>query len=106
LFVLPESLPPERRRPFSIARANPLGTLRAFRGMGTVLAFALCAFFWQLAFHVYPSTWAYYAIAKFGLSPREIGGTLALSGMSMAIVQGVITGRVVARIGEIRAAPL
>jgi DHA1 family tetracycline resistance protein-like MFS transporter len=106
LFVLPESLPPERRRPFSIARANPLGTLRAFRGMGTVLALALCAFFWQLAFHVYPSTWAYYAIAKFGLSPREIGGTLALSGMSMAIVQGMITGRVVGRIGEIRAAPL
>jgi DHA1 family tetracycline resistance protein-like MFS transporter len=106
LFVLPESLPKERRRPFSLARANPLGTLRAFRGMQAVLALALCAFFWQLAFHVYPSTWAYYAMAKFGFSPRMIGGTLALSGISMAIVQGVITGRVVARIGEIRAAPL
>jgi DHA1 family tetracycline resistance protein-like MFS transporter len=99
-------LPKERRRPFSLMRANPLGTLRAFRGMRTVLALALCAFFWQLAFHVYPSTWAYYAMAKFNLSPRAIGATLALSGMSMTIVQGGITGRVVARIGEARAAPL
>ena len=28
LFVLPESLPPEKRRAFSFARANPLGSLR------------------------------------------------------------------------------
>jgi DHA1 family tetracycline resistance protein-like MFS transporter len=106
LFVLPESLPPERRRPFSIARANPLGTLRAFRGQRAVLGLALAAFFWQLAFHVYPSTWSYYAIAKFQLSPAAIGGTLAVSGVSLTIVQGGLTGRIVRRIGEGRAALL
>jgi DHA1 family tetracycline resistance protein-like MFS transporter len=106
LFVLPESLPPERRRAFSLARANPLGTLRAFRGQRVVLELAFAAFIWQLAFFVYPSTWSYYAIAKFQLSPSAIGATLAASGISQAIVQGVFTGKIVGRIGERRAALL
>jgi DHA1 family tetracycline resistance protein-like MFS transporter len=105
-FTLPESLPPERRRPFSLARANPLGTLRAFRGHPAVLRLSICALFWQLAFQVYPSTWSFYVMAKFGLSPGMIGATLALSGLSMATVQGFLTGRIVRAIGERRAAPV
>jgi DHA1 family tetracycline resistance protein-like MFS transporter len=99
-FVLPESLPKERRRPFELARANPLGTLRAFRGQSFVLGLALAVFFWQLAFHVYPSTWAYFTIAKFNMSPGMIGTTLAMSGLSMATVQSTLMGRVVKRFGE------
>jgi DHA1 family tetracycline resistance protein-like MFS transporter len=105
-FVLPESLPKERRRAFSLARANPLGTLRAFRNQPRVLGLALVFFFWQVAFHVYPATWAYFTIAKFNLSPAQIGATLALSGLSMTVVQGFLTGRIVARIGELWAAPI
>ena len=106
MFVLPESLPPERRRKFEIARANPLGTLIAFQGQPIVLGLASAAFFWQLAFHVYPSTWAYFATEKFSLSPGMIGLTLACSGLSMFTVQGFLTGRIVAKIGEKRAAPI
>jgi MFS transporter, DHA1 family, tetracycline resistance protein len=105
-FVLPESLPVERRRPFSLARAHPLGTFKAFRGQRVVLGLALAAFFWQLGFYVYPATWSYFAIAKFKLSPGMIGATLATSGVSQALVQGVMTGRIVKRIGERRAALL
>jgi DHA1 family tetracycline resistance protein-like MFS transporter len=103
-FVLPETLPPERRRPFNLARANPLGTLRAFRGQTFVLGIVTAAFFWQLAFQVYPSTWSYYAIAKFDLSARAIGATLAMSGLSSAVVQSTLTGRLVRRLGERRTA--
>lgn len=103
-FVLPETLPRDRRRAFNLARANPLGTLRAFRGQPFVLSVVFAAFFWQLAFHVYPSTWSYYAIAKFELSPREIGATLAMSGLSSALVQSTLTGRLVARFSERRTA--
>jgi DHA1 family tetracycline resistance protein-like MFS transporter len=105
-FVLPETLPVERRRPFLLSRANPLGTLLAFRGDKRLLALVFAAFVWQLAFHVYPSTWAYFVIAKFKFTPAAIGGTLALSGMSMATVQGLLTGRIVGAVGEARAAPL
>jgi DHA1 family tetracycline resistance protein-like MFS transporter len=106
VFVLPESLPKERRRPFELKRANPLGTLVSLRSAPHVLGLALVAFCWQLAFHVYPATWSFFAIAKFQLEPIEIGGTLALSGISMALVQGFLTGRIVGRIGEGRAAPI
>ena len=99
-FVLPESLPRDRRRPFQLARANPLGTLRAFRGQPFVLSVVTALFFWQLAFQVYPSTWSYFAIAKFELSPREIGATLAITGVSSALVQSTLTGRLVKRFGE------
>jgi DHA1 family tetracycline resistance protein-like MFS transporter len=106
VFVLPESLPRERRRQFSIARANPLGTLKAFRGHKAVLGLALTQFVWQLAFHVYPATWSFFVIAKFNVSPGEIGATLALSGLSMALVQSLLTGRIVAKLGETRAATI
>jgi len=105
-LVLPETLPRERRRPFVLARANPLGTLRAFRGQPFVLSVVLAAFFWQVAFQVYPSTWSYYAIAKFELSARAIGATLAMSGLSTALVQSSVTGRLVSRFGERRTALL
>jgi DHA1 family tetracycline resistance protein-like MFS transporter len=105
-FVLPETLAPERRRPFLLSRANPLGTLLAFQGNKRLLALVFAAFVWQLAFHVYPATWAYFVIAKFKLTPAAIGGTLALSGLSMATVQGFFTGRIVGKLGELRAAPL
>lgn len=105
-FALPESLPKARRRPFSPARANPLGTFRAFAGNSTVVRLVVCALFWQLAFQVYPSTWSFFVIAKFQLSPGEIGATLACSGISMALVQSLLTGRIVRRIGERRTAPL
>jgi MFS transporter, DHA1 family, tetracycline resistance protein len=106
MLVLPESLPKERRRPFALARANPVGALRAFRGEPRVLWLAAIAFIWQIGFHVYPATWSFFVIAKFGLSPAAIGGTLALAGLSMTVVQGLLTSRIVARIGEHRAAPL
>jgi DHA1 family tetracycline resistance protein-like MFS transporter len=103
-FALPESLPPQRRRPFALARANPLGTLRAFRNHSSVVGLAIAAFFWQLSFHVYPATWSFFVIEKFNLSPGEIGATLAASGLSMAIVQIALIGRVVGAVGEGRAA--
>ena len=105
-FVLPESLPVERRRPFQLARAHPLGTLRALQGQKAVLRLALCAFVWMTAFQVYPATWSFYAMAKFGLSPGAIGATLALSGVSMALVQVLLTGRLVKKLGEALAAQL
>ena len=83
-----------------MARANPLGTLRAFRGERLVLGLGSALFVWQIAFHVYPSTWSYFAIARFQMSSGAIGATLAMSGISMALVQSTLTGRVVNRFGE------
>ena len=69
LFVLPESLPPERRRKFEWKRANPLGTLMSLRRYPAVMAIAGAVFLWQLAHQVYPSTWSFFAKIRFDWSP-------------------------------------
>ncbi|MEZ4417661.1 MAG: TCR/Tet family MFS transporter [Gemmatimonadota bacterium] len=103
-LVLPETLPPERRRPFVLRRANPFGTFASLARRGGVLGLAAAMFLWQLAHQVYPSTWSFFTKIRFGWSEAEIGASLALVGVTMAVVQGGLTGRLVGRWGERRAA--
>lgn len=103
-FVLPESLPPERRRKFSLARANPVGALLALRRYAGLTALMLALLILLTAQYVYPATWSFFTIAKFDWSPGLIGASLACTGLGMALVQAFLVGRVVARIGEARAA--
>ncbi len=100
LCFFPETLTRERRRPFSLARANPLGALAALRTLEGVLPLAFVYFFWQLAMMVYPATWAFYTIARFGWAPSTIGASLAFTGVLMASIQMLLLGRIVARLGE------
>lgn len=105
-FVLPESLPADRRRPFELKRANPLGTLLTLRRYPGVLGVAAALLIWQIAHQVYPSTWAFFSIAKFGWSPAAIGASLAFAGVFMALTQALLVGKIVSRFGERRAAYL
>jgi DHA1 family tetracycline resistance protein-like MFS transporter len=106
LFVLPESLPRERRRKFEWKRANPLGTLVSLARYPAVIAIAGGVFLWQLAHQVYPATWAFFAKIRFDWSEAAIGASLAFVGVLMAFTQGYLTGKIVPRIGEYRAALL
>ncbi|VDC31716.1 TCR/Tet family MFS transporter [Pseudogemmobacter humi] len=103
-FVLPESLPPENRRRFEIARANPFGAFRVFRSYPGVIPLCLVLFVFFFASSVYPAIWTFWGIAKFGWSEAMVGGTLAIFGLVMAGFQGLLTGRFVARFGEYRTA--
>ncbi len=102
-FVLPESLPPDRRRKFEWSRANPIGTLLALKRYPAVIALAGAVFLWQLGHQVYPSTWAFFAKIRFQWSELEIGASLAFVGILMAFTQGYLTGKIVPRVGEYRA---
>src|SRR3546814_15123859 len=53
---------------------------------------------------VYPATWAFWAAIRFGWDATAIGLSLAWVGLLTAIVQLALTGKVVARPGERRAA--
>src|SRR6185436_9306443 len=83
-FVLPESLPHDRRRPFDLRRANPLGTLVALRRLPVVRSLLGALFLWMLAHQVMPSTWAFYTKLRFGWPDATIGASLALAGGVMA----------------------
>jgi DHA1 family tetracycline resistance protein-like MFS transporter len=106
LFVLPESLPPERRRKFEWARANPLGALISLRRYPRLVALGGGVFLWQIAQQVYPSTWPFFAKIRFDWSEAAIGASLAFVGVIMMITQGFLTGRIAPKIGEYRAAML
>lgn len=100
MFVFPETLKPELRRPFNWRRANPLGAIAVVRSIPGLTAIVFTYFFWQLASMVYPSVWAYYSIANFGWSSGMIGASLALVGVAMALCQTFATGRIVTKVGE------
>ena len=103
-FNFPETLPVERRRAFSLSRANPVGALLAARKLRGVLGLAGILLLWNVASMVYPATWAYFGIAQYGWSNGKIGASLALAGVSMAVVQVKILGSVVSRFRERRTA--
>lgn len=103
-FVLPETLAPENRRPFSLARSNPIGALKVFAQYRGVVPLSAVMFFYFLATAVYPAIWAFWGIAAFGWSEATVGLTLAAFGLITALVQGGLTGPVVTWLGERNAA--
>jgi len=102
-FVLPESLPPERRRAFQWRRANPLGTLAQMRKHPVVLGLLAALFLWGVANQVMPTTWAFYTKFRFGWSEAMIGASLAVAGLVMVLSQATMMRYVVPRLGERKA---
>ncbi|XOV87995.1 MAG: TCR/Tet family MFS transporter [Pseudomonadota bacterium] len=98
-FVLRESLAPQKRRRFVLARANPLGAMRALASFPVVMGIIAVMFFYNMGHHVLPATWSFFAIERFDWSPREIGYSLGFVGMLMVFVQGFLIRWVVPRTG-------
>jgi len=104
VFVLPESLPPEKRTPhFDWAHANPFGALKLLRRYPQVLGLVGVLFLMALAHMVYPTTFVLYADYRFGWGPQMVGYTLAAVGVLAAIVQGGLIKKIVGALGERRA---
>lgn len=100
---LPETLPPERRRPFRWRDAHVFGAFRPlFQAGGGAGALLIVAFLWQLAHNVYPATWAFWAELAHHWTAAQIGWSLAAAGLAMAVAQALVTGRAIARFGEAR----
>ena len=89
-FVLPETVTDATRRRFDWRRANPLGALLKLSELPGVTRLLALFFVYEFAFIVYPSVWAYYTAARFGWEPGRIGLSLALFGIGMVIVQGLL----------------
>ena len=102
-FVLPESLPTDRRSPFQWKRAHPIGSLQLLRSHAGLLWLGAMHFLYYVAHMSLPSVFVLYAGYRYGWGPREVGYTLAGVGVASAIVQGALVGPIVARIGERRA---
>jgi len=102
-FVLPESLPPERRRRFEWSRANPFGAFRSLAHLPAVAGLLLAVFLYQVAHDSLPAVWMFYMEHKFGWGPPEVGLSLTFVGIMTVLVMGGLTGVLVPRLGERRA---
>ena len=104
VFVLPESLPRERRQPVQWRRANPfsaLKTLGQLRGVGRLVAVIGLAALAQFMLH---TSWVLYTEFKFGWGPMENGWSLFAVGMVAAVSQGLLLGPLLARFSAQRLA--
>lgn len=103
-FVMPESLTLANRRAFSLARANPLASLRAIRRLPGLKRLLLVSFLYAMTFNVWPAIWSYYSKAAFGWNAQWIGFALAAFGVCMALTQALLVAPMIRRIGERRTA--
>ena len=89
-FVLPESLPPDKRRAFEWRRANPVSSLRglaALKGVGPLVVVLALSGLAQFMLHM---TWVLYTKFKFGWGPGEVGWSLLAVGVMSVLGQGVL----------------
>jgi DHA1 family tetracycline resistance protein-like MFS transporter len=100
LVLLPESLPHEHRRPFSLARSNPLTSLLQLGRSPTCLLLAAMLSFGALSQQMVIGIWAVYTQVRFGWDTLAVGGSLALLATLGAVVQVAVLPRAILRFGE------
>lgn len=101
-FLLPESRPAN-------ATTRSLGRLEAFRHamtQPTLLLILALYFIVTMAFSAFEATFTLFTEARFGFTATSIGFLFAFIGAIIALVQGVLIGHVVKRVGERRVIPV
>jgi DHA1 family tetracycline resistance protein-like MFS transporter len=101
LFVLPESLPVEKRiTEINWKKANPFSSFKNFKAFPALVGFMIPFFLIYIAGHSVQSTWTFYTMYRFDWDEATVGYSLALVGIIVAIVQGGLVKVVVRAIGE------
>ena len=100
LFVLPESLPVEKRDGFSWRKANPVGSLTLLRSHPDLMGFAGIHLLFQIAHCVLPSVFVLYTGYRYGWNSSTVGFTLTAVGVFSIIVQGGLVKPAVKHLGE------
>ena len=104
LFVLPESLAPEKRQAqFRWKSANPLGALKLLRSHRELFGLAVVNFLAYLAHEIYATVWVLYAMYRYGWNDKAVGNSLAVVGVASMITMAGLVGPTVKRFGERKA---
>lgn len=101
-FIVPESLPKEKRRPFSWRKANPIGSFRHIRKFPEIGTLVVCIALVNIAAHAVQSTWAYYTMERYGWTERMVGISLGFMGALLAIVQAGLIRVIIPKFGAER----
>lgn len=100
LFILPESLAKENRRPFDIKRANPIGSFKFLKRHPEISALTTALILIYIAGHAIQSNWSFYTMYKFGWDERMVGISLGVVGLMVGLVQGLLIRWLNPRIGD------
>jgi MFS transporter, DHA1 family, tetracycline resistance protein len=100
-FVLPESLPLEKRKAFTLRRANPVGSLVLLRSHPELFRLATIQFIGYVAHEVF-NVWALYTIFRYAWTEGTIGLSLALVGVCSVVISTWVVRVMVERLGERR----
>lgn len=98
-LVMGESLSEENRRPFSLRRANPVGTLLQLRKFPIIMGLVTAYFLYMIGHMSLPSSWTYYTMEKFSWSESDIGLSLGFAGIFMILVQAFLIRWAIPRFG-------
>ena len=101
-FILPESLPTERRRKFEWKRANPVGSLLQFKKYPSLSGLIISIILVYLSAHAIQSTWLFYNMEKFNWNAQWGGYSLSFIGVMIALVQGVLIRIIMPKLGQER----
>ncbi len=100
-FVLPESLPAEKRSTeFHLHKMHPLGTLGRLRAYPIVWGLAMVLVCKSLAQRGLENAWVLYAGYRYGWDTFTNGLVLGLVGICAIVVQGGLVRPVIHRFGE------
>jgi DHA1 family tetracycline resistance protein-like MFS transporter len=99
-FILPESLPKERRAKSAWHMANPLGSLTLLRSHPELAGLSAAMTLFYLAHNALPSVFVLYTEYRYGWNERDVGLSLTVVGVFAATVSGGLVGPYVKRFGE------
>lgn len=101
-FILPESLPPERRTaaPFTWREMNPFGRLGYFLARPALVANFTLLLMQGLAMNILRSNFMVYARDKFGYNPSQVGYLYTYLGILVVLTQAVIVRRLAPKLGD------
>jgi DHA1 family tetracycline resistance protein-like MFS transporter len=105
-FILPESLPAERRAHFDWRKANPLGSFNLLRSHPTLLGLTAVALLYLMAHESLPSVFVLYTDYRYHWDSRTVGLVLATIGICSTLVAALLIRPAVAKFGEQRTLPI
>jgi DHA1 family tetracycline resistance protein-like MFS transporter len=103
-FILPESLPKERRTPIDFKKVNPFSAILALtqvRGIGSLVMVYTFSVFGQF---ILQANWVLYTSFRFGWGPKENGISLFVVGIVSTVVQAGLFGILLKKLGDTRTA--
>jgi DHA1 family tetracycline resistance protein-like MFS transporter len=99
-FILPESLDKDKRRPFELKRANPIGAFLHLKKYPNLIGLIVAIFILYVGSHAVQSNWNYFTMYQFNWDEKMVGISLGIIGLLVGIVQGGLIRWINPKIGN------